>query len=114
MIIIYHWAEGSAWQCQTHTHTNRCILHTHIHTHTHTHTHTQTDAYHTHRAALSLGDVEVVTVELGTLCLGAEGDATATLAQPAGVHAVHIALRVLLAIIGTLRGDWIIQGKGER
>lgn len=43
-------------------------------------------------ATLALRNVEVFTVQLGALGLGAEGDATAALTQPARVHAVHLSL----------------------
>lgn len=43
-------------------------------------------------ATLALRNVEVFTVQLSTLRLGAEGDPTATLTQPARVHAVHRSL----------------------
>lgn len=69
---------------------------------------------YTHRAALSLWDVEVLAVKFGAFCLGAEGDATAALTQPTGIHAVHLALQVLLAIVGTLRGDCTKQQGEEK
>lgn len=43
-------------------------------------------------ATLALRNVEVFTVQLRALCLGAEGDPTAALTQPARVHAVHLSL----------------------
>ncbi len=55
------------------------------------------------RATLALRNVEVLTVQLSTLCLGAEGDSTPALTQPAGVHAVHLSLGKLLPIVDTLR-----------
>ena len=58
------------------------------------------------RAALALGNVEVFTVQLSTLGLGAEGDPSTALAQPAGVHAVHLSLRELFSIVDTLGRDW--------
>lgn len=57
------------------------------------------------RAALALGNVEVFTVQLSTLCLGAEGDSSSALAQPAGVHAVHLSIRELLPIMDTFGRD---------
>lgn len=53
-------------------------------------------------ATLALRNVKVFTVQLGALCLGAEGDPTPALAQPAGVHAVHLTLWKLLPIVDTL------------
>lgn len=44
------------------------------------------------RATLSFRNVEVVTVQLSALRLGAEGDPTSALTQPARVHAVHLSL----------------------
>lgn len=57
------------------------------------------------RAALALGNVEVFTVQLSALGLGAEGDSSPALTQPAGVHAVHLSLRKLLPIVDTLGRD---------
>lgn len=57
------------------------------------------------RATLSLGNVEVFTDQLSTLRLGAEGDSSPALTQPAGVHAVHLSLRVLLPIVSALGRD---------
>lgn len=54
------------------------------------------------RATLALRNVEVFTVQLSALCLGAEGDSSPTLTQPAGVHAVHLSLREILSIVDTL------------
>ena len=56
-------------------------------------------------AALALGNVEVFTVQLGALRLGAEGDPSAALTQPAGVHAVHLSLGKLLPIVDALGRD---------
>lgn len=56
-------------------------------------------------ATLALRNVEVLTVQLGALCLGAEGDATAALTQPARVHAVYLSLGVLLPAVDALRRD---------
>lgn len=58
------------------------------------------------RAALALRNVEVFTVQLGALRLGAEGDPSAALTQPARVHAVHLSLRELLPVVDALGGDW--------
>lgn len=58
------------------------------------------------RATFALGNVEVFTVQLGTLSLGAEGDPTSALTQPTWVHAVHFSLRVLLPIMDTLWRDY--------
>lgn len=44
------------------------------------------------RATLALRNVEIFTVQLSALCLGAEGDSTPALTQPTGVHAVHFSL----------------------
>lgn len=57
------------------------------------------------RAALALRDVEVFTVQLSAFRLGAEGDSTPALTQPAGVHAVHLSLGKLLSIVDTLGRD---------
>lgn len=54
------------------------------------------------RATLAVRNVEVFTVQLSTFCLGAEGDSSSALAQPAGVHSVHLSLRKLLPIVDTL------------
>lgn len=54
------------------------------------------------RAALALRNVEVFTVQLCTLCLGAEGDSSPALTQPAGVHTVHLSLGELLPIVDAL------------
>lgn len=54
-------------------------------------------------ATLALRDVEVFTVQLSALCLGAEGDPTAALTQPARVHAVHLSLGELLPVVDALR-----------
>lgn len=56
-------------------------------------------------ATLALRNVEGLTVQLGALCLGAEGDATAALTQPARVHAVHLSLGELLPVVDALRRD---------
>lgn len=53
-------------------------------------------------ATLALRNVEVFTVQLSALGLGAEGDPTAALAQPARVHAVHLSLRELLPVVDAL------------
>lgn len=58
------------------------------------------------RATLALRNVEVFTVQLSTLCLGAEGDSTSALTQPAWVHSVHLSLGKLLPIMDTLRRDY--------
>lgn len=55
---------------------------------------------------LALRNVKVFTVQLSALCLGAEGDPTPALTQPAGVHAVHLALGKLLPIVDTLGRDY--------
>lgn len=57
-------------------------------------------------ATFALGNVEVFTVQLGTLCLGAEGDPTSALTQPTRVHAVHFSLGKLLPIMDTLWRDY--------
>lgn len=56
-------------------------------------------------AALALRNVEVFTLLLSALCLGAEGDPTTALTQPARVHAVHLPLRELLPVVDALRRD---------
>lgn len=43
-------------------------------------------------ATFPFRNVEVFTVQLGALCLGAEGDPATALTQPAWVHAVHLSL----------------------
>lgn len=58
------------------------------------------------RATLALRNVEVLTVQLSALCLGAEGDSTSALTEPARVHAVHLSFRKLLPIMDALRRDW--------
>lgn len=65
-------------------------------------------------AALALGNVEVLTVQLGTLGLGAEGDAAAALAQPARVHAVHLSLGELLPVVDALGRDWREETRAVR
>lgn len=56
-------------------------------------------------ATLALRNVEVFTVQLSTLRLGAEGDPAAALAQPTRVHAVHLPLQELLPVVDALRRD---------
>lgn len=56
-------------------------------------------------AALALRNVEVFTVQLSALGLGAEGDPAAALTQPARVHAVHLSLRELLSVVDARRRD---------
>lgn len=56
-------------------------------------------------ATFSLRNVEVFTVKLSTLCLGAEGDSSPALTQPARVHAVHLSLGVLFPTVDTLGSD---------
>lgn len=58
-------------------------------------------------AALSLRNIEVLTVQLSALGFGAEGDATSTLTQPAGVHPVHVPLHELLPTVHALGGDFL-------
>lgn len=43
-------------------------------------------------ATFPFGNVEVFTIQLSALCLGAEGDPPTALTQPARVHAVHLSL----------------------
>lgn len=57
------------------------------------------------RATLALRNIEVFTVQLSALRLGAEGDSSAALTKPAGVHAVHLALGKLLPIVDTFGRD---------
>lgn len=57
-------------------------------------------------ATLALGNVEVFTVQLGALRLGAEGDPTAALTQPTRVHAVHLSFQELLPVVDAFRRDW--------
>lgn len=56
-------------------------------------------------ATLALRNVEVFTVQLSALRLGAEGDPAAALAQPTRVHAVHLPLQELLPVVDALRRD---------
>lgn len=58
------------------------------------------------RATLALRNVEVFTVQLSALCLGAEGDSSSALTQPAGVHAVHLCLGELLPVVDALGRDY--------
>lgn len=57
-------------------------------------------------ATLALRNVEVFTVQLGALRLGAERDSSPALTQPAGVHAVHLTLGELLPVVDTLGRHW--------
>lgn len=49
--------------------------------------------------AFSFRNIEVVAVQLGTLHFRAERNSTSTLAQPARVHTVHLALHKLLPVM---------------
>lgn len=59
------------------------------------------------RAALALRNVEVLTVQLRTLSLGAEGDTSTTLTQPTRVHSVYIPFHKLLPVVEALRSDFL-------
>lgn len=66
-----------------------------------------------YRAAFSLWDVEVLTVQFRTFRFGAEGYPSSTLAEPARVHTVHLPLGKLLPVVDTLGGNWE-SGRGNR
>lgn len=59
-----------------------------------------------YRAAFSLWDVEVLTVQFRTFRFGAEGYPSSTLAEPARVHTVHLPLGKLLPVVDTLGGNF--------